>query len=218
MRNNKTKDEKHGLFIVFEGIDGSGKSTQARKLSEYFQKNNIPVLLTNEPSNSDVGSQIRKYISTENISQEELAGMFIDDRKLHLEKVIVPALKEGKHVVCDRYLYSNIAYQGASGLSIDSLKEQNKAFLKPDHLFFFQINVALALQRVQKRNETHSIFEKKKFLEKVSEIYSQLHGEEGNSTLIDAERSVDDICREIRTSLSKNKGDKGLSALPSILH
>ena len=102
-----------GKFIVFEGIDGSGKTTQLKLLSEYFSSHNIPHIVTKEPTDGPIGRLARSVVrGAEPLSEEALSLLFSADRLEHISNEIRPALEAGKYVLCDRYVFSNIAYQG----------------------------------------------------------------------------------------------------------
>ena len=104
-----------GKLIVIEGIDGSGKSTIAKKLAETLNENNIDTIYTFEPTNAYYGAKLRDTMLSKDMDLDRELKLFVDDRKDHIRLMIKPALEEGKTVVLDRYMYSSIAYQGAKG-------------------------------------------------------------------------------------------------------
>ena len=121
-------------FIVFEGLDGSGKTTQLRLLAEWFNERGIPHKITKEPTDNPIGRLARSVVrGTESLSEEALSLLFSADRAEHSIKEIKPALEEGIYVLCDRYIYSNIAYQN---IPIDG----NSIFLIPDLTVFIDTN------------------------------------------------------------------------------
>src|SRR4030042_2031697 len=126
-----------GIFIVIEGLDGSGKTTQIHLLAQKLSKN-YPVNLTAEPSRGKIGTFIRQCCLYEDrrLPTEAEALLFAADRIEHLQNEIKPALDEGKIVVCDRYTYSSLAYQERAGLSLDWIQTLNKYALKPDLALF----------------------------------------------------------------------------------
>lgn len=164
----------NALFIVFEGIDGSGKSTQARLLADRFKKEGTDVVLTVEPSDGPIGRFIRALASRP--EPEEESRLFTQDRRHHVEHVIKPALVEGKVVICDRYIYSSMAYQGARGLDPDRIFARNVSFaVLPDVVFLLEIPVEKALERISAgRSGKYSLFERRKDLEVVDAIYRSL--------------------------------------------
>ena len=120
--NKKEKNNlKSGIFIVLEGGDGSGKTTQAKLIAEYLKNNGFSVVLTREPGGVDTAEKIRTIILNEDVDPVTEALLFASARREHLVKKVIPALNEGKIVICDRFLYSSLAYQGyARGLGIEN--------------------------------------------------------------------------------------------------
>jgi dTMP kinase len=161
-------------FIVFEGIDGSGKTTQARMLANHLTSKGVQVILTAEPSEGPVGSYIRSL--TNRARPEEEARLFTEDRRDHLERTIIPALTKGFIVICDRYVYSSVAYQGSRGISPKSILADNRRFALPaDVTFLIEIDVDLAMKRIGSgRSNTYTPLEIRSDLEKVDSIYKTL--------------------------------------------
>jgi len=161
-------------FIVFEGIDGSGKSTQAGLLAQRLRDLGIPVLLTAEPSDGPVG-RIIKSLTTRPAPEEE-ARLFTKDRRDHVERVILPALAEGRTVICDRYVHSSAAYQGARGLDPSELLSEQTLFApQPNKIFLLEIPVDDALARIASaRGDRFSAFEVRSDLEAVDAVYRSL--------------------------------------------
>ena len=160
---------KKGIFIVIEGLDGSGKTTQAnilaKKLSEKYK-----VLCTAEPSQGKIGSFIRDSCLYEQkrMHIEAEALLFAADRIEHMENEIEPALEQDKIVICDRYIYSSLAYQGSTGLSLDWIKTINARALQPDFSIFIDVFPARVLERLQRKK---SVMETLETQQKVREIY-----------------------------------------------
>jgi dTMP kinase len=161
-------------FIVFEGIDGSGKSTQAKLLAARLADRGIPVLLTAEPSDGPVGQIIRSM--TTRLEPEEEARLFTEDRRDHVERIILPALTEGRTVICDRYIYSSVAYQGARGLDQEAIISAQRHFApQPDIIFLLEISPDIALGRItSERGGRLSTFEVRENLEAVDAVYRGL--------------------------------------------
>ena len=137
---------KKGLFITFEGVDGCGKSTQMRFLSEYLEELGVEHILTREPGGCPVAEEIRQILlSKEDKDMEDMteALLFAAARVQHIEQVIKPALAEGKVVLCDRYLDSSVAYQGYGRLlGEDTVLNVNRYAVEhcmPDVTFFSTI-------------------------------------------------------------------------------
>lgn len=143
-----------GIFITFEGPEGSGKTTQARLLKDYLEKNDYKVLYTREPGGTSIGKKIRALLlSPENKEMREKTELFLyaADRSQHVEEVIKPALLEGKVVLCDRFIDSTVAYQGYGRcLDMETIVELNKQAtggLKPDLTILLDIDTGSGLGR-----------------------------------------------------------------------
>ena len=160
---------KKGLFIVVEGLDGSGKTTQARLLAKKLSKN-YNVMLTAEPSRGKIGTFIREGCLYENkrLPTEAEALLFAADRIEHMQTELRPALDEGKIVICDRYVYSSLAYQGSAGLSLDWIKTINARALQPDFGVFIDCPPDLVLSRLRRKK---SVMETLDTQLKVREVY-----------------------------------------------
>ena len=157
---------KRGVFIVFEGIDGSGKSTHIKALAEELRSQGYGVLQTSEPSRDRIGNFIRRYAERNDsrLTSETEALLFAADRFEHVKTVIEPALRRGRIVISDRYLYSSLAYQGAGGLEVDWIREMNRFAPKPDLGILLDILPEFSLQRVNRRK---TVFEDSDYLRKV---------------------------------------------------
>lgn len=193
------KEGGRGVLIAFEGIDGTGKTTQATLLSEYLNNEGYPVILTKEPTDGEYGQKIRNlYVSRAAISAEEELDWFIKDRQEHVEKVIRPALDQGCVVITDRYYFSTMAYQGVRSLSVDVIRKMNEVFApEPDLVILLTGAPRLSLERIRNsRQETPNSFEKEDYLKRVQEIFLSLPDE--TIIIVDAERPFADIQREIR--------------------
>lgn len=165
-----------GLFIVFEGIDGTGKSTQLHLLAEKMQQLGFAVVETREPTDGSYGRKIRElFVNREKVSQEQELDLFIADRDEHVRRVIGPALAEGCVVVCDRYYLSTVAYQGANGMDIDLIMDKNKSFPVPDLAVILEIEPAESIFRIRNhRNEKPNTFEEESNLQKVAAIFNAM--------------------------------------------
>jgi dTMP kinase len=201
-------------FITFEGVEGSGKSTQVKLLGEYLTGKNIPVLLTQEPSGTPIGRKIGDILfnrSHQAMCPETELFLFCAARAQHVREVVWPALKEGKYVLCDRFSDATFAYQAAGrGLDLDFIRTINNYCaeqLKPDLTLLFDLPVETGLQRAGQRDaelkdpSSADRFEKEKldFHNRVRQGYLSLCATEpGRFQVIDAARAVDMIAQDTR--------------------
>jgi dTMP kinase len=168
------------MLIVFEGIDGSGKTSLSRLFVDYLTEKGIASVWLREPTDSPLGDKIRRVAQeNESISPRQELDYFIQDRRWDVENNILPALRAKKTVVLDRYFYSNACYQGARGLDMNAIIDLNLAFAPlPDLTFIIDVDVDRALARIQKsRPGLARLFEKRDFLLKVRANYMRLDGE-----------------------------------------
>ena len=164
-------------FVVFEGIDGAGTSTQIKMLKERSQGKKIA--FTAEPTKNSTGKFLRQILSgSEKVSPQTAAYLFAADRAEHLwgEGGIVDQTKNGLTVVSDRYLFSNLAYQGVT-CGEDLPKLLNSPFPLPQLLLFFDISAQKSLERVEKRGEAKEIYESVDFLKNTAIRYRNIISE-----------------------------------------
>jgi dTMP kinase len=165
-----------GLFIVFEGVDGAGKTTQVRLLDERLQRIGYDVVCLKEPTEGPWGQKLRQLAQQgrQEISPATELEWFLQDRREDVERNIQPALARGQIVVLDRYYFSTIAYQGALHLDPEEIRERNEAFAPPpDLLFLLYLPAEQGWQRVQQRG-TFSHFERLDYLERVAAIFATM--------------------------------------------
>jgi dTMP kinase len=189
---------RKGVLIVLDGIDGTGKTTQAKRLLAALIKKGLDAVYFREPSDSRWGLAIKsKAAVADSLTPEEELDLFQKDRKHNVEKNLKPALEEKKVIVLDRYYFSTIAYQGARGIDPDSIRRQNESFaVKPDLVFILDIAPDTGLKRIEKgRKNMESHFEREDYLVEVRAIFSRLEGE--NIHHIDASRQEEDIYKDI---------------------
>ena len=195
-------------FITFEGVDGSGKSTQAKLLAGYLSGRGDKVFLTREPGEGRLGEVIRtEILDRKDISIDPYAELclFCADRAQHVRELILPKLKDGYTVICDRYYDSTLAYQG-SGREIDpdlvrSMAMASSLGIEPDITFFLSIPVPQALLRLEGREKEKNKMDEEpsEFHRKVDEGYRQLVGEGiARIKVIEASGSLEEIQMEIR--------------------
>lgn len=165
------------MFIVFDGPDGSGKSTISEALADRLRQKGKNVLRTYEPTDTSVASRaVRQYLSSGGtVDPKVLADYFTKDREEHVASVIRPHLLHGGVVICDRYKYSTLVYQGYQGVDPDYIIQSNTAFPVPDLAFVLLPGSAeVLMNRIAKRGEAKEIFEKKSFLSQAIDLYKKL--------------------------------------------
>ena len=205
-------------LITFEGIEGSGKSTQIKLVAEYLSQRNVSLVVTAEPSGTDIGRKIGSILFNRehnNMCAETEMFLFCAARSQHVREIIMPALKQDKVVLCDRFSDATYAYQGA-GRGLDNkfitlINDYSSMLLKPDLTLLFDLPVEIGLQRANKRNdnlkESSSIdrFEKENmdFHRRIREGYLNiLKNDPDRFRLIDANRDVETIQKDVRTYIN----------------
>lgn len=185
------------LFIVIEGIDGTGKSTQVRLLAEWLRSRGREVITSREPTDGPWGKRARNS-GVERLTAEEELELFLKDRAEHVEQLIQPALEAGKVVILDRYYFSTMAYQGCRGFDPAAIRRRNEAFAPvPDLLFILDLEVDTALSRIGARGDIANEFEKRENLEKCREIFLSLK-DESFVRVIDSDAPMDQVQAELR--------------------
>jgi len=197
------KNTYPGKFIVIEGLDGSGQTTQVSLLAEFLDRNGYSVVKTKEPTqDSEAGKKIKKILEEHiEIDPLEFQKLYVQDRKEHLEKVIIPALKKGKMVISDRYFFSTFAYGTAHGSNIEELIRLNDNFLYPDITFLLQVGPKVSIARIEKRGDPQTLFEKQEKLSKVWDIYEKFPLRFENVYLINGEGSVEQVAEQVKSRL-----------------
>ncbi|MBW2416882.1 MAG: dTMP kinase [Deltaproteobacteria bacterium] len=196
-----------GLFIVLEGIDGSGKTEQSRRLAAWLRETGRSVIETREPTDGEWGRRYRAWARGEiEASADEVLEFFVEDRREHVARLVLPALERGDDVVCDRYVASTLAYQAAHGVDRHKLRAatEGAAFPEPDLVVWLRLPVADALARLGSRlgsrrgSQVIERYERSGFLERVDAEYEALGLE---ST--DAAGDVDQVARRIRARVER---------------
>ena len=203
---------KNFQFISFEGIEGCGKSTQAKKLYEYFLSKQIDCLLTREPGGSLAGEKIRGILLDEEIdklsAKSELLLNFVS-RIEHVEKVIKPALKSGKIVICDRFVDSTFAYQGsAMGIAFEEIEKIQKIAIgefMPDITFLINVSVDEAFARISSRGNNNR-YEKlgNEFHQKVYEGFFELAKKNSRINIVDGTQNQQQVFQKILNIINQN--------------
>ncbi len=185
---------KKGAFICIEGLDGCGKTTQAKLLVKKLQKSHN-VVYTAEPSRGKIGTFIRKsYLYGERrLSSVVEALLFAADRLEHVESEILPALNQGELVISDRYVYSSLAYQGAAGLSLEWIEKINEQALRPDFAIFIDVDPETVMHRLKPRK---SVMENLETQRKVREIYLK-SVEKGDLARINGDKPKNEVAQEL---------------------
>ncbi len=191
---------KKGVFICIEGLDGCGKTTQAKLLVKELNKSQNP-LFTAEPSRGKIGNFIRKLClyGEKRLSTVVEALLFAADRVEHVENEVLPALREGRVVISDRYIYSSLAYQGAAGLSLEWIKRVNKHALKPDLSVFIDVELKTVMKRLKVKK---SVMENMKTLEKAQDIYLKFVAN-GELVRLDGNRTKDEVAEDLYAMVLK---------------
>lgn len=197
------------MLITFEGIDGCGKTTQVKLLSEYLKKKGIKCLVTREPGGTMEGEKIREILMKEDLVPFAELFLFLASRAQHVEKLIIPALRDGKIVLVDRFIDSSVAYQGfGRGIGEDIVRELNDLATKgtkPDLTFYIDIDVDEALKRKKVINRFE---EEKSFLEKVRKGYLKLAEKERKRIVVlNGNMKVEEIHRKIVEEFEKRWRD-----------
>ncbi len=184
-----------GVFICLEGIDASGKSTQARWLVRNLRRRGFDAIYTTEPSDGEIGRFIKRFVlqRKRRIPAVVEALLFAVDRVDHVESKIERALESGKIVVSDRYVYSSLAYQGATGLDIDWIKRVNRMALPPDLAIYIDVPPEVVVERMKRKR---SVMETLATQCRVREVYMQLVGEK-RLLLIDGNRPAPEVVQNI---------------------
>lgn len=200
------------LFIVFDGIDGCGKSTQISRLHDYLFKKDkkIRILTTREPTFGKYGKEVREMLAEHKdpySDSDKLLGLYVNDRKDHLDNLIKPFLKaDGDNisiVLCDRYYYSTVVYQHTQGVDLKKALDMNKDFLKPDLAIILDLNPETALHRISKERAVEK-FEKIEFMKKLRENFLKLKDEvDDNIVYVDTSGNEHETFEKIKKVVDK---------------
>jgi len=213
-------------FIVIEGADGSGVSTQAESLERKLKDTGREVYLTEEPTNGPAGAMIRLALAGRLVKQKDalasqsfeshtLALLFAADRMDHLYNDIMPKLDIGVIVISDRYYLSSYAYQGIDIKNLEWLQAINSQCLRPDLTIFLDVDAAICYKRMQRRRWHVELFEEQRKLEDVRRGYLRaieyLARQRENVVVVNGNQPINavhrDIMREVRSILSKNRAE-----------
>ncbi|MGD8545512.1 MAG: dTMP kinase [Candidatus Bathyarchaeota archaeon] len=162
--------EKKGFFVCVEGLDGCGKTTQTKSLVERLRQKGYDAIYTSEPTHGDIGVFIRKHClhGGKRLPSVVEALLFAADRFEHIERIVAPCLDRGCLVISDRYVYSSLAYQGATGLNLSWIEKINEYVISPDLAIFIDVEPETAIQRLK---VDRSVMENLGTQRKVREVY-----------------------------------------------
>jgi len=196
-------EKKRGLFIVIEGNDGAGKTTQRELLGNYLRELGREVYITREPSDSESGKRIKALVVSDEgnkLSDDEWLGLFTRDRQEHLKTEVLPALEQGKIVICDRYDYSTCIYQ---------LKDEGKwmdymqKFVRPDLTFVILVPTKIAMQRLHSRDRKITVFEKEAMIEERRQKYEKMLSFSDNIKRIDGSGDIQGVFAQIKGEIDR---------------
>lgn len=200
-----------GFLVVLEGIDGAGKSTQARTLGERLTARGQRVVLSREPTMGQWGKLLRESAQTGRLSIEDEVELFLKDRREHVNELILPRLREGCVVIVDRYYFSTAAYQGARGMDPQELIRRNEEFApEPDLLVLFDLPVEDGLSRVRARGDQADHFEQVEALRRVREIFLSI--DKQYLVKVDARKEPGVIAEEMWRAFEERRGVQTKSA------
>ena len=205
-----------GLLVAIEGIDGAGKSTQIPVIARFFESQGREVITTAEPTRGHWGQIIRS--AKTRLAPSEERRLFVDDRKDHLESLVLPALERGAVVITDRYFYSSIAYQGTRrdafdhnpsdaelALLQDEIGHENRAFApEADILIGFRLDVETAFERMQAGRAALEPFETRQTLSDVARAFERIYTSHPQAIVVDASRTIEQVSEQILSGLGRN--------------
>ncbi len=202
-----------GLFITFEGPDGSGKTTQIERLKTFIQGKGYDAILTREPGGTPISEKIRELVLDKNHMEMDYmteALLYAAARAQHVAQVIKPALEAGRTVICDRFMDSSIVYQGYGRGLGDCVRIINEFAVRgclPDITFLLKVDPAIGKRRIKPNEQDRLELEKIEYHRAVFQAYEELEKLYPKRIIgIDAGRSIDEISWEIREHISRLLG------------
>lgn len=204
---------KKGYFVTFEGPEGSGKTTVVNKLYDELKKEGYEVILTREPGGIEISEQIRKVILDVNntkMDSKTEALLYAAARRQHLVEKVIPAIEEGKIIICDRFVHSSLAYQGVGrGIGVDEVMEINKFAIDsymPDLTLYFDLDPEVGLERINKNKDREVNRLDKESLDfhyKIRNAYLNFEKDDQNMVKIDASKSVEEVFENVLKEIKK---------------
>ncbi len=206
-KQNSDNQLNNGVFITLEGIEGSGKSSLTKWLQVQLQARNYSVQITNEPGGKDdtFGTNVRQLIlETKGLSTDTEFLLFSAYRNEHIQKTILPWLKENDFVICDRFIHSSVVYQGLTqNGDLELIEKTNKALtkqLKHFYTFLIDLDVETAKQRIMSRTANNRFdYKTVEYHKQIRNNYLQLAKDNPSIIVIDGNRDLEEIGKEILT-------------------
>jgi len=204
-----------GVFICVEGLDGCGKTTQAKLLVRRLRRR-YDAVYTAEPSKGRIGTFVKRYClhGAKRGSSIVEALLFAADRVEHVENEVLPALQKGRIVVSDRYVYSSLAYQGAAGLDVEWIQRLNEHAIRPDLAIFIDVEPETVVQRLKPKK---SVMENLETQRKVREVYIEFV-EKGELVEMDGNGSKKEVAENILSVVSSFLEKKMLGKVGRLQH
>ena len=210
--SKERRSSAQGRFIVLEGIDGAGTTTQASRMASWLEARGVQTLVTREPSDGPVGMVIRNALrgrirlpscaGSGELPKETIALLFAADRIDHLQAEIIPALAQGVWVISDRYVQSSVAYQGTL-IELDWVAEINRYAVEPDLTLFLEVDVDEALRRIGSTRVQTDIFEEKGLLTRIADGYRAFYASHPDAAVvIDSGQPIDVVSESLFTGLN----------------
>lgn len=193
------QEDYPGTFIVVEGADGAGTTTQAKKLAD-----ELDAYYTYEPAGNKIGEKVDELISSDGYGADTVALAFAADRMVHLEEEIIPRLEDGETVVCDRYYHSSLVYQPTMGEELEWVMELNRSALTPDLTFILDVSAETGMERVESRGMDGNVFEELSFQQEVVARYREMDDLEEKIVFVDASESKQMVFERINESLNEH--------------
>lgn len=209
-----------GVFVVFEGLDGSGKTTQARRFSSYLRREGHRVTAVEEPGGTPLGERVRGLLLDKRFQPQPWTELFLYEASRHelVERVIRPALARGEAVVCQRYDYSSVAYQGyGRGLPLEEVEALNARAtggLRPDLVFWLDVPAEEAFRRLRRPSDRLE-GEGLAFFKRVERGYRELARRRGEIVRVDGTRAPEAVFREVVAVWTRWLKEKGGSTWSS---
>ena len=189
-----------GAFIVLDGPDGSGTTLHTRLLSQRLGNEGHTVVQTAEPSDGSIGKFVRQMLKSGELAGDALQLLFTADRADHIGRVLEPAIRTGKTVICDRYISSTIAYGEALGFDSEWLESLNKKFIRPDTLLFLLPPIEVILKRLTER-KSHESLETTELQTKVHAAYRKFAKKDSKIIVINTNGPKEEVAEKIWDSI-----------------